>query len=168
LPIEFARISSDERLTLVIHPDSEEQTTYWAVSEYDNVRGAILNLMGRERCREEEIASMGTVDEIGEDVVKTKIKEWLKNKAGVVQAAVWTNLTSNWPKKGRPEFTVEDAVRYLEEIEQRQQESTEILKRAREYVRNAPEQIQTQVRKRMGTRPEWADNKLREALFEPN
>ncbi len=167
LPIEFAHISRDRRLTLVIHPGCEEQATYWALSEFNDLRQATQNLKEREGCPTKWIASMTTDDESGEDAVPTKIREWLKNKAEV-DAAVWTNLPSNWQDERHHEFTVEDAVRYLEELEQRQQEATELLKRAREYVRNAPEQIRTQVRKRMRTRTEWTDNKLADTLFEPN
>lgn len=166
LPVEFARISGDGRLTLVIHPACEEQTAYWALSEYDDLRQASNNLSKREGCAITHVASMKTADESGPDVVKAKIKEWLRSKPEV-GAAVWTNLPSNWQDERHHEFTVEDAVRYLEELDQRQQEAKELLKRAREYVRNAPEQIQTQVRKRMGAKTVWADNRLAETLFEP-
>src|SRR5437870_1628490 len=49
LPIEFARISGDKRLTLVIHPGSPEETTpdqrtYWALSELENLTAARKNL----------------------------------------------------------------------------------------------------------------------------
>jgi hypothetical protein len=39
--VEFARISEDGRLTLVIHPGSAEQQTYWALGECENVKLAI-------------------------------------------------------------------------------------------------------------------------------
>jgi hypothetical protein len=165
LPIEFARISADGRLTLVIHPGCEEQTTYWALSEYRDIEGATQNLKEREGCSRERIASMRTDDTGGEDAIKLKIKEWLRNKIDV-DAAVWTNLRSNWRDKTCQGFNVENAVRYLEEVEHRQQEAAELLKRVRGYVRNAPEQIQTQVRERIRQRTGWADNKLADTLFE--
>jgi len=167
LPIEFARISGDGRLTLVIHPGCEEQTTYWALSEYGDVGPAIQNLKEREGCSTERMASMRTDDESGEDAIKVEIKEWLRNKTEV-DAAVWTNLRSNWHDKRCQEFNVEAAVRYLEQLEQHQQEAVELLKRTRDYVRNAPEQIQTKVRERIRERTGWADNKLADTLFEPN
>jgi hypothetical protein len=165
LPIEFARISADGRLTLVIHPGSEEQTTYWALSEYRDIEGATQDLKEREGCSRERIAWMRTDDASGEDAIKVKIKEWLRNKIDV-DAAVWTNLRSNWRDKTCQEFNAENAVRYLEEVERRQQEAAELLKRTRGYVRNAPEQIQTQVRQRIRQRTGWADNKLADTLFE--
>lgn len=48
LPIEFARISRDGRLTLVIHPSSDDQPTYWAVSELTTLDAARKNLRERE------------------------------------------------------------------------------------------------------------------------
>jgi hypothetical protein len=48
LPIEFVRISGDNCLTLVIHPGSPEQTTYWAVSECESLAEARKNLRMRE------------------------------------------------------------------------------------------------------------------------
>ncbi len=55
LPIEFARISKDGRLTLVIHPASEDQTTYWAGSEFKTADHARQNLREREGAKLEEI-----------------------------------------------------------------------------------------------------------------
>lgn len=49
LPVEFARISSDKRLTLVIHPGSEDVRTYYAVSKYNKLDAAIMDLAERER-----------------------------------------------------------------------------------------------------------------------
>jgi len=37
LPVEFARISNDGRLTLVLCPGNEGQRTYWAMSEFENL-----------------------------------------------------------------------------------------------------------------------------------
>ena len=167
LPIEFARISGDQRLTLVIHPGCEEQTTYWAISGHDDPQQAIDNLKEREGCRARDIGWI-VADDVGDqDAVRAKIKEWL-NRKPEMDAAVWTNLVTSWPEKRDREFNYEDAVRYLEELERRQQEATGCLRRARDYVRNAPEQIQTPVRKRMSARTDWTDNTLAETLFEPN
>src|SRR5712691_7390037 len=62
LPIEFARISSDRRVTLVIHPGAPDQMTYWALSEFDNVVAARENLRLREgpRCKPADIHTLGS------------------------------------------------------------------------------------------------------------
>src|SRR5665647_784287 len=58
LPIEFARISNDGRLTLVIVPDKNEviQTLY-AFSKYQDLDEAILDLAVREGCGKNKIGS---------------------------------------------------------------------------------------------------------------
>lgn len=48
LPIEIARISGDGRLKLVIHQESAELQTYWALSKCETLDGAIENLRERE------------------------------------------------------------------------------------------------------------------------
>lgn len=55
LPVEFARISKDCRLTLVIHPDSANQMTYWALSTFEDLEGTRANLRTREGCSAEAI-----------------------------------------------------------------------------------------------------------------
>src|SRR5436190_1350463 len=48
LPIEFARISRDGRVTLVVLPGAEDQPVYWALSEFDDLHDARGNLKERE------------------------------------------------------------------------------------------------------------------------
>jgi hypothetical protein len=55
LPIEFARISSDGRLTLIVHPGSEDQATYWALSSLETLEEARRNLKEREQSKTEDI-----------------------------------------------------------------------------------------------------------------
>jgi hypothetical protein len=118
LPIEFARISSDGRLTLVIHPESSEVQTYWAVSAYDTINDA------REDLRKREAASSisaihcvqlaGTKAEI-DARTESSMLSWLRNHTAV-EAAVLTGLNSNWTKLRGQRFTVDDAMRYLSEL----------------------------------------------------
>jgi len=49
LPVEFARISNDERLTLVLHPNAEKVQVLWAYMDLDDLDEAIENLTNRER-----------------------------------------------------------------------------------------------------------------------
>ena len=57
LPIEFARISQDGRLTLVITPNGTEVTTLYSVSSFDSLNLAVLNLKKREGTNEKYIGS---------------------------------------------------------------------------------------------------------------
>jgi hypothetical protein len=168
LPIEFARISADNRLTLVIHPGSPEQTTYWAVSECDSLAEARKNLRMREGTNEKHIHSItsdGQVQGDGEHTVTSTIREWLGGHKEV-QAVIWTGLPSNWTEKRGQQFTIEDAVVYLRELEKAKDQAASTYNRAREYLKNAPSQIQTPVRKAIRQVGEWADEKLSANLFD--
>ena len=50
LPLEFARLSGNNTLTLVIHPASPPQQTYWVTSACPSVADARENLGKREGC----------------------------------------------------------------------------------------------------------------------
>lgn len=176
LPIEFARISRDRRLTLVIHPGpqlkpTEEVQTYWALSEFGDLKAARENLKARENTRLKHIRSMTAGDPEEEEKglddarVRSQIRKWLKANQGI-QAAVWTGLPTNWPDKQYREFTPEDALRYLDELERAKDDASAAYNRAREYVINTPAQIDTAVRKIVRERKGWKDADLSRALFE--
>jgi hypothetical protein len=174
LPIEFARISDDGRLTLVIHAGSQEQPTpaqrtYWALSEFENLKDARRNLKSRERTSLKHIHSL-TADGQREGAVdgdiSARIRDWLTDHKDL-HAAIWTGLPSNWDKKpGGGEFSVEGAVQYLIELECARDEAKTAYERAFEYVTNAPSQIKTPVREIMRKERAWQDAPLSGALFE--
>jgi hypothetical protein len=167
LPIEFARISRDGRLTLVIHPGSPELRTYWAISEFPTLIEARENLTTREGADLKDIHSATAQDpkEAATSEAAARITVWLKNQEDL-QAAIWTGLSSNWNhRRGRP-FTPEDAAEYLRELEEAKDQATAAYERAREYMRNAPPQTQTRVRKMMQRKKGWEDAALPAVLFE--
>jgi hypothetical protein len=166
LPIEFARISEDWRLTLVIHPNSAPQQTYWALSELTELKAAHRNLQEREGCPPSKIRSypLGSADEAIPPTVAAGLEIWLA-KHEDVEAVIWTNLTTNWKDKLQREFSPDDAVHYLEKLDAEQKQTRLIYERAREYVRNAPPSIQTEVRTKMREKG-WTDSKLSDLLFE--
>ncbi len=175
LPIEFARISGDKRLTLVIHGGSAEeptpdQQTYWALSEFENLNAARKNLQAREGATNiDDIPSVTTAGQTEGTVrqgISDRIREWLECHRNV-DAATWTNLSSNWPKKrDNKEFTREDAVAYLRELKAEGDQAKAIYERASEYVRNTPSQIQTPVRRMIQKAKSWEDATLPSVLFE--
>ena len=85
LPIEFARMSSRERLTLVLHKSAENVQTLWVNSGLDNLKDAISNLKEREDTTKEEHIGYFEVDSgkcrcnvIPE--IADSIKDWAKGK----------------------------------------------------------------------------------------
>lgn len=177
LPIEFARISNDRRLTLVIHPGPQEkptpdQRTYWAWSEYTTLEEARANLQMREGAKKIDDIYGLNIDgdlegkkDIAAEKISRVIGEWLKSKNGI-QAAIWTGLSTNWRRKRYKDFTPEDALRYLDELECAKDDAEAAYNRAHEYVINTPPQIQTAVREIVRMRKGWQDAASAGVLFE--
>ncbi|GIW90647.1 MAG: hypothetical protein KatS3mg109_1079 [Pirellulaceae bacterium] len=140
LPIEFARISQRDRLTLVMHPGVKLQQTYWAISEFADLNSVRENLKTREGTVLQYIHSV-TRNDISEDKIRDAIIKWLI--AHKMDAAVWTGLPSNFREKRGVEFSVDEAVRYLRELVDSRRH-----KNAEGYIRRTPRRIRTEVRKR--------------------
>jgi hypothetical protein len=167
LPIEFARISQDDRLTLVIQPDCEDQPTYWAISEFRTLDQARDNLQLREKSKSTAIHHVlqdGTwASDALPEIVK-RITEWVAQRRDV-EGVVWTGLASNWKEKRDRDFSPEDAVNYLLGLEAERDRAKATYDRAREYVTNTPPGVDTVVRKAMRSRG-WNDSSLSSVLFE--
>jgi hypothetical protein len=158
LPLELARISQDGRLTLVVYPGAPPLTTYWALSAAVTVAEARENLRVREGTHERFIGVVpGRADSAAPDdaAVAQTIELWRRRSQ--LDAVVWTALPPNFEDDehgGRP-LTGENAIRYLLDLPSDQR------RKAEEYIRRAPTQIQTPIRQaieqRLGWRP--ADRK---------
>ena len=159
LPIEFARISKDGRLTLVIHPASAGQRTLWAASVSEDMSAALKNLQDREDTPARFIHG-GTADGHFSDgstqEVRDAIAKWLEERQDI-RGCVWTGLASNWKDKQKSDFSVQLAVQYLRDLPDPA--------RAREYVQNTPGQIQTEGRRAVREQLNWRDAELSPALF---
>jgi hypothetical protein len=169
LPIEFARISGDGRLTLVIHPGSPRVRTYWAVSAFDTLVDARSNLQGRESTSPSQIDAACTKD--GDTPMGSEasaiVRSWLMTHQNL-DAAVWTGLHSNWQTRRGKRFNPDDALKYLSDLEVQRDEAASRYGRACEYVRNTPDQIQTNVRKMLCRKNDFKSAVLPSILFEPN
>lgn len=144
LPIEFARVSKDERLTLVITEEHGTHIeTYWALSYFSNMDDAIENLRKREGTNKNGIGfiSLDTGEshsQFSHGIIK-KITEWAKSKE--IDGVIWTDLGSNFEQKTNSAFTIESALKYLDSLE------GELKLRATEYIKKAPELTNTELRK---------------------
>ena len=142
-PIEFARVSNDGRLTLVLFPEAEKVRVLWAEMGTENLEEAIENLREREGTTLERI---GYVDlsiqdsyrcGVISDMSRT-IKEWASTKD--IDAVIWTDLPSNFEQETDKDFTGGNVIDYLNQLEDREKREAE------RYVRNAPDQIRTKMR----------------------
>jgi hypothetical protein len=157
LPIEFCRISSDGRLTLVIDKAVGDLCrTYSAPSVFTSLDTAIENLRERETRHAEDIGfaepASGRQSEIAMErhpEAVASIADW--TAATGYDAAIWTALGSNfdeWNKAGE-QFSVTAAIGYLETLKG---EDPAAFVRALDYIRKAPGEVETPVRDEVAKR----------------
>lgn len=156
LPIEFARISRDRRLTLVICPAAEKVPVLWAMMASNSLDEAINNLRNVEGIRPSSENRIGYVNlQSGEKRsnvvadVADEIRRWARLKKA--EAVIWTDLPPNFEEKTRTELTEENVIIYLSNLPA----DSKTMKMAEEYIRRAPRQIKTRLRSAIEKNFEW-------------
>ena len=151
LPIEFARISSDGRLTLVIKDKADNVTTLFAISSFENLDEAILDLAIREGCSKNKI---GYCVKQRKEICPPKFKyelnvlNWLDAKDDI-DAVLWTNLSPNFKEKIGLELDTANAINYLRHL------PLDAQVKAEEYLRKAPAIIDTPIRRAIIEQLKW-------------
>lgn len=151
LPIEFARISRDNRLTLVLRKNSTPIQTLWCRSAFEDLDEARQNLGEREETS--NLTSIGFTNLVNGNqslqhtFVSKEINQWVQEKK--LDAAIWTDLGANFEKKIKMKLTLENILFYLNSLSKGE------LFRAKEYILNAPTQIGTDLRVHIATRMHW-------------
>jgi hypothetical protein len=163
LPVEFARISEDKRLTLVVLTADEEKElgakrvpVLWAIMETNDMVVAIKELYCREGMYSSEKIGYYEVKD-GNPVVWPKganiegsIKDWASRKE--INAVIWTGLESQFEKKTGNKLTGSNVIDYLKGLSNCEEMKAGV------YVRRTPAQIQTKFRyiieKELGWVPE--------------
>lgn len=144
LPIEFARISKNGRLTLVITPNGTKVKTSYALSDYRTIEEAVLDLAVREGSGRKSIGYYDkTKKEFSNDnfQYKENIIKWIDQTD--FDAVIWTNLGENWKEK------TNDRIEYLKSLK------GETKSLAEEYIRKTPEQIKTDFRQKIEQELGW-------------
>lgn len=151
VPIEFSRISGKDgpspRLTLVIdETNGAHCKTSVAMSGFRDLESASENLRLREGMQ--HVNGVGYVDkQSGKVSFRAKerhpnavraVHEWLNTTD--FDAAIWTALASNFSTVRGELFSIEASLTYLETL------PADNLAVALEYIRRAPEQVQTRFR----------------------
>ena len=145
LPIEFARVSNDGRLTLVITDEGTEVTTLFAISSFDSLEQSILNLAIREGS---SIANIGFYEKTNKQFspsnfkYQKNIENWIEQNSNI-DAVIWTNLSENWKIK------IKDRLQYLSSLD------NTTSKIAEEYIRKTPRQIKTKLRDEIEEKLNW-------------
>lgn len=151
LKIEFSRISTDRRLTLVIDPrDGELVTTRYCQSARRDLNDALCDLCAREATVMNRI---GYVNAHSDDArcqadreAQPLIRAWAQELG--FDFVVWTDLPSNFAEKRGVAFCVDRAIEYLRSLRE------DAADRARDYIRRAPEEIDTPLRRALAS-TEW-------------
>jgi hypothetical protein len=142
LPVEFARISADGRLTLILVPDYPHRSqVLWAPSAFDDVASARENLARRETRAPIDmihgVTNAGVPFGSPPSGIREVISVWSSNRS--FDAVIWTGLGPG--ERWNRGFEANAAVEYVAGL------SGEARRRAVEYIRRAPEQIDTPVRR---------------------
>ena len=155
LPIEFARVSQDGRLTLVLYPNASNVQTLWARAALTDLERAIENLRKRERTSISHIGFVSIPNNRSRcNVVPgilPNVRGWAEEKK--LDAVVWTDLPSNFQEKTEMRFNEDNAVKYLRSLKGDALRSAEI------YIRKAPKQIETRIRRRIRQEFGWENKK---------
>jgi hypothetical protein len=150
LPIEFGRKSGIKKnqpfLSLVLRTDAGLIKVYWDRSLCDDLDSAIENLRGREGCSKEYIGHLtknGKHSANSLPGVQQSLTEWLKSKEDV-DAVIWTDLPGD--------LDVEAGIKWLERLRTAGKDGF-----AEEYIRMAPSQSDTCLRRRVRQQFGWND-----------
>lgn len=160
LPVEYARISDNGRLTLVIVPGTEPQRTLWAYSACTTLEDARENLRKREgkAVRIDRIGAWQAGSNMAGDATRRTISRWAEAKR--LPGVVWTDLRPKDEHGDEVAMPKAEALRYLSGLKGYKRRV------AREYIIKTPRQINTEVRKLARERLGWADYPLPPDLFE--
>jgi hypothetical protein len=149
LPVEFARISENGRLTLVVLPGYENQCkVLWITSQHHSVESAISNLAAQEGINPEHATGsihgvLATGERLGNvlNEVAAPVCAWM-NSVPNLRASIWTGLGegTRWQEHGYDGFTVANALDYLSGLQGEMRRSNA------EYFTKAPRSIRTPVR----------------------
>ena len=143
LPLEFARVSKSRlrALTLVIVEGGKPAPVLWAVSTEGNLPRARKNLKEVEDTPYlSNIGYMTASDQHSRHDTQP-IRDWLKETD--FEAVIWADFISNFEDRTKQPFTPETAIAHLEGLTKPGKVKAE------EYVRRAPEQIQTPLRTKL-------------------
>ncbi len=149
ISVEFARQSSDGRLTLVIEPNAKPVRSLWAVMDDMDLDDAIEALRSRENISKKAVSKIGhwSIGEESPDDIPD-LPEW--NRGRGIESVIWTALGPKFNKKDDEVPVADQAVQYLRSL------SGSVRDEAEKYVRNAPPQIDTDYRRRFEAELGWS------------
>jgi hypothetical protein len=148
VPVEFARESSDSRITLVVTPGAADVRVLWAPLHSESVAEAIGALATREGIsRPERSVGYWTPTASTQHREADVIGEWARDRS--LSAVVWTSLQPGFRGRRGTVPSVDAILDHLRGLR------PEIAQSAEQYVRNAPIQIATAYRRSIEHELRW-------------
>ncbi len=151
LPVELARVSQDERLTLVLYPGAEPVQVLWALSACSSLEEAEENLADREGTSRRRTGYLSLFNGLyrcdAAPEALESIRSWADSRG--FDAVIWTDLPSNFATKTKMPLNPDNAIIYLRALKKDSYE------RAKEYMTKAPEQVSTPVRRHVEEKLYW-------------
>jgi len=154
LPVEFARQSSDGRITIVIASVPDRVQALWSLLALTDLDRATRALARREEIREASERKIGywAPERNSGHREADVIGEWASRKG--LDAVVWTALEPGFLGQRGSLPTEDEIVNYLRNMPSQCRPASE------EYIRNAPAQIDTRYRTRIAKELGWSPSAL--------
>ena len=149
LPIEFARISCDDRVTLVLLDKAPVVRSLWAlmsVSELQLAKEALADREGMTGNDKTKHIGYWSMDHNSDGAAVEEIAEWA-NRVGI-EAVIWTALPPTFGDEYSPGLS-DKVIDHLRSLSHEKRQNAE------RYVRRAPRQIDTEVRRRIERELGW-------------
>jgi hypothetical protein len=145
LPIEFARISGDNRLTLILKPGFDSVTVLYAISSHNTFEAARENLRNRENTP--NIDNIGFIDFTNntQQVRPTNsfiieiLRLWNEDKG--FDAILWSDFSPRFTDIIGRQFSLENVTAFIDALPNNEKQI------ALSYIRNTPAQVDTRFRK---------------------
>lgn len=152
LPVEFARQSSRDRLTLVLVPGVKAVRTLWAplaVSSRADAREALRRRESvKQPNRDRDIALWSRDDDDHDDPTRSTVARWARGVG--LDAVVWTALPPRFDEQQGRVPSEDEAVAYLRQLQKRRAHAE-----AEKYIRMTPRQVDTVYRRRFEIEFDW-------------
>ena len=147
IPLEFARQSMDDRITLVIVPDARPVRALWTLMDSDSFEDAKERLRLREGTENSKNIGVWSREGPFLDDEIPKLSKWAL--ARNIDSVVWTKLRLKFNGDDTWQPNVEDVLRYLQALTGTARDAAE------QYIRRAPRQIDTAYRRRIEAELQW-------------
>jgi len=150
LPIEFARHSEGDRITLVITPDALPVRALWAPMTVPDLNTATFALARRENIPNKNIGryiGRWTRTDDNSDPWAETVGRWAPRV--MLDAVVWTGLPPKFEENEGRVPTADEVISFLRSLPPQASEAAEM------YVRMAPRQIDTRYRRLIERELNW-------------